>query len=139
MNWVNKPIVSDIESRVGLPTVVENDANAFALFETLDPGRTTRFAVVLLSEGIGGAVVDKSRLLHGSTGGAGEIGHIPIAGEDGICQCGLVGCLQSIASYPAIRAAAERDACPGEVRWVVREADLGATRPRAILDRAARA
>jgi predicted NBD/HSP70 family sugar kinase len=145
LNWFNKPLATDLQEATGLPTTVENDVNAFALWETFSPARHSRFAVVLVSEAIGGAIIERRRLLHGSTGGAGEIGHIPVAGQTAVCQCRRIGCVQSVASYVAIRREAAREeglvpeGTEHVIRWLVDEAEIGATKPRDILDNAAHA
>jgi predicted NBD/HSP70 family sugar kinase len=140
LGWRNKPLGDDIFREVGIPTIVENDANAFALWESFDPSRPDRFAVVLLSESVGGAIVDRRRVLHGATGGAAEIGHLPIEGESSLCICGRSGCVATVAGYGAIRnAVIQKGLATHSLRELVAEADSGATLPREILDRAAKA
>jgi len=83
------------EELTGLPTHVDNDANAAALAELRwGAGRgLSDFIYVKLSPGVGAAIVSGGRLYRGATGFAGELGHIR-AGEDGpVCQCGNRGCI----------------------------------------------
>ena len=145
LNWFDKSLSSDIYRETGLPCIVENDANAFAWWQTFSSETPSRFAIVLLSESIGAALVERGRVLHGSSGGAGELGHLPLVGNDALCQCGRVGCLQTVAGYTAIRHAARQkgirqaDGSPPSVAWLVDEAEIGATEPREILEEAAHA
>jgi predicted NBD/HSP70 family sugar kinase len=145
LNWSDKLLSSDIERETGLPCTVENDANAFAWWQTFSSETPSRFAIVLLSESIGAALVERGRVLHGSSGGAGELGHLPLGRNDELCQCGRVGCLQTVAGATAIRHAARQrdiwqaDGSPPTVAWLVDEAEIGATEPREILEEAAHA
>lgn len=71
-----------LESRLGIPVVLENDVNAAALAETQMGAASGHSDVVLvwLSTGIGMAAIVDGRLHHGSVGAAGEIGYLPVPG-----------------------------------------------------------
>ncbi len=108
-----------LERKTGLPTTLENDANALALFERWFGRRTEHsyYVVLLKADGIGGGIIEGDRLLRGGRGAAGEIGHLPIDARDTLdttnttagtarqarlCRCGRLGCLETIATPHAI-------------------------------------
>jgi fructokinase len=102
--WLQgRPLAADLERAVGLPVAVANDANCFALSETVD-GAATGAPVVfgaILGTGVGGGIVVAGRPLTGANAIAGEWGHNPlplVAPEDGppvACGCGRSGCVET--------------------------------------------
>ncbi|MCX8010121.1 MAG: ROK family protein [Ignavibacteria bacterium] len=76
---------------------VDNDANAAALGELhYGAGKKTKnFILVTLGTGVGGGIIIDSKLVHGETGGAGEIGHISIDYDGPLCNCGQRGCVEA--------------------------------------------
>jgi glucokinase len=111
------PIRDLMQERIGLPVFVENDATVAALAEHLyGAGRGARNLVMLtVGTGIGGGLILDGEIYRGSTGAAGELGHIVIV-EDGLpCQgnCPNHGCVETYASGTALaregKAAAERE------------------------------
>lgn len=102
--WETVPLKDELERRLGIPVTVENDANAAALGEFhFGAARGTRNAVYMtISTGIGGGVVADGRLLVGTSGIAGEIGHMTIDRHGPVCGCGNVGCLEASGSGTAI-------------------------------------
>ncbi|GAC1398726.1 MAG: ROK family protein [Chloroflexota bacterium] len=102
--WGEVRLGDDLEKCTGAPVVVVNDANAGALGEYyFGAGRGCRNLVYLtVSTGIGGGVVVDGRLLEGSLGTAGEIGHMTVDFHGPPCNCGSVGCLEAIASGTSI-------------------------------------
>lgn len=95
--------VADSLSRLlgGIPVKAVNDANAAALGEMAHGGGKGYGNVVFvtLGTGVGGGVIQDGRLLCGSHGAGGEIGHIKVAdGCDVACGCGKRGCLEQFAS-----------------------------------------
>jgi predicted NBD/HSP70 family sugar kinase len=107
----NVPLKEELEHAIGLPTVVENDANALAVHEQWfgDGANIRDFAVVLLSEygGIGSGIVANGQLVYGRKGAAGELGHIEFEPEGRECYCGKLGCLETVAGVGGIRRAIE--------------------------------
>ena len=95
---------AELERRTGLAAQLINDANAGALAEhRYGAGRDTDDMVyVRLSAGIGAGIVAAGRLLLGTGGLAGEIGHLPVAQAGPVCRCGNRGCLETVASPVAI-------------------------------------
>lgn len=95
----------------GFRVELENDANAAAYGEyQVGAGRGSRdMFYITIGEGIGGAIILDGKLWTGSSGFAGEVGHITIDTEGSECLCGNTGCLETVASAPNIvRRAKER-------------------------------
>ena len=96
--WSNFPIVKLFKDRFTVPVVLENDANTAALGEYVHgAGRGYKNIVyVTVSTGIGGGIILNGEIYHGVGAGAGEIGHM-IVQTDGVkCNCGSVGCVETI-------------------------------------------
>lgn len=104
LGWTDLPLRDRISEAIGLPAVLDNDANCAILGECwTGAGRDARFAVgVTLGTGVGGGIVFEGRLHHGSSDCAGEIGHTTIEMNGRRCGCGNYGCLEAYASGPAI-------------------------------------
>ncbi|MFC4563201.1 ROK family glucokinase [Nocardiopsis mangrovi] len=98
--WRHEPLRDALRTRLGLPVVVENDANASAWAEVcVGAGRDVRDVVVVnLGTGIGGAVVIDGRLYRGRHGIAGEFGHMTVVPNGHRCECGNRGCWEQYAS-----------------------------------------
>jgi len=92
-----------IRDRIGLPVWLENDGIAAALGEwRFGAGRGKQNLVyITVSTGIGGGVVLDGRLLHGSRGLAGHVGHMTIVRDGENCPCGNKGCWEAYASGTA--------------------------------------
>jgi predicted NBD/HSP70 family sugar kinase len=102
--WVGLRIGAEMERRLGLPVEIENDANLGALAElTWGAGRDcSTFAYIKAATGIGAGIVVDGKLLRGASGTAGEIGHTTLDEGGALCYCGNRGCLETVASGPAI-------------------------------------
>jgi glucokinase len=104
-------IHSEFTKATGLRVEIENDANAAAYGEfKVGAGSGSRdMFYMMIGEGIGGAIILDGKLWTGSSGFAGEVGHITIDTEGLECVCGNTGCLETVASAPSIvRRARER-------------------------------
>lgn len=88
----------------GVRVVLENDANATALAEwRYGAGRGTQnMAFLTMGTGIGGGLILDGRLYRGTNDLAGEVGHQTILLNGPLCGCGKRGCLEALASGPAI-------------------------------------
>src|SRR5450432_443463 len=106
--WRNFPLASKVSEVYGLPVKVDNDANAAALAETLwGAGRGHRSVFyATIGTGIGTGIVMDGHIYHGRTGAAGEGGHMTIDFDGVPCVCGKRGCIETLASGPAIARAA---------------------------------
>jgi glucokinase len=102
--WRNFPLASEISRIYGVPVKVDNDANAAALAETLwGAGRGYRNVFyTCIGTGIGTGIVFDGCIYHGRTGAAGEGGHVSIDYRGPRCGCGKLGCIEALASGPAI-------------------------------------
>jgi predicted NBD/HSP70 family sugar kinase len=102
--WAGIRPGAELERRTGLAAQLINDANAGALAEhRYGAGRDTDDMIyVRLSAGIGAGIVTAGRLLLGTGGLAGEIGHLLVAQAGLVCRCGNRGCLETVASPVAI-------------------------------------
>ncbi len=87
-----------------LPIVIENDVNAFVLAEQrLGAARDLENVIGLtLGTGVGGGIIIDGKLYRGTTGGAGELGHMVIKHDGPRCKCGNTGCLESLVGSQAI-------------------------------------
>src|SRR6266446_1624060 len=103
-SWRGLHIATEMEARLGMPVEIENDANCGALAElTWGAGRDcSNFAYIKAATGIGAGLVVDAKLLRGASGTAGEIGHTTLDEAGALCYCGNRGCLETVASGPAI-------------------------------------
>jgi glucokinase len=108
---VREGLHAELTRATGLRVEIENDANAAAYGEfKIGAGRGVRdIFYMMIGNGIGGAIILDGKLWTGSSGFAGEVGHITIDTEGLECVCGNTGCLETVASAPSIvRRARER-------------------------------
>jgi glucokinase len=104
LGWRNLPLRAMLAERVGLPVVLDNDANCATLGEAwIGAARGARYVLGLtLGTGIGGGLIVNGRLYHGASNVAGEVGHMTIETQGRRCACGNYGCLEAYASGPNI-------------------------------------
>jgi glucokinase len=104
--WRGVPVAEILAGRLGCPVRVLNDVRTATLGELrFGHGRTARtMAFFALGTGIGGGVVIDGKLRLGPLGAAGELGHQTILPDGPRCGCGSRGCLETLASGPAISA-----------------------------------
>jgi len=104
LNWRDEPLRDALMSRIRLPVVVDNDANAAALAECrFGAGVGHRLVLcVTLGTGIGGALVIDNRVFRGANGMAGEFGHMQMVADGHRCECGNRGCWEQYASGNAL-------------------------------------
>ncbi|MFJ8310746.1 MULTISPECIES: ROK family protein [unclassified Streptomyces] len=92
-----------LEDSTGLPTVVDNDANAACWAEYRMGNSAPYMAFVTVGTGVGGGLVLDDRLFRGRTGIGTELGHMIVDPRgDQRCGCGTIGCLEPLASGPAL-------------------------------------
>jgi glucokinase len=106
-DWAGVPVVQRVGAATGVPTVLINDARAFALAELrLGAGRGARSLLgITLGTGVGGGIAIDGRVYFGHDGTAGEIGHQTILPDGPLCGCGNHGCLEALCRASAITAA----------------------------------
>ena len=102
--WRDEPLRDAVSARVGLPVVVENDANAAAWGEfRFGAGRgESDLVLVTVGTGIGGGIVLGGRLHRGRFGIGGEIGHLQLVPGGRRCGCGQSGCWEQYSSGRAL-------------------------------------
>lgn len=116
--FADTPVRRDLETAVGLPVAVDNDANVAALAEArVGAARGCAHAMVItLGTGIGGGLVIDGRVLRGAHGFAAEVGHFQIDPNGPRCACGERGHWEALASGNALgdrgREAAAAGAAP---------------------------
>jgi len=103
-----KPILSDLQTYLGVPIKMANDASCFALAEArfgevLDILPTAKTVVgILVGSGVGAGIIINGRILHGRQGIAGAWGHNYLDDAGGKCICGKFGCVETMISAPAL-------------------------------------
>lgn len=139
--WHDVPVCQYLAVRLGVPTMLENDATAAAYGEFVyGAGRDFRHIVyITLSTGIGGGLVLDGRLYRGASGAAGEIGHITIDVDGPLCGCGKPGHVEALASGRAIAREAQAVLARGGSPWLARLAEEEGEASAATVQRAAEA
>ena len=127
--WDGYPIRARIAEALGLPAVLDNDANCATFGEWWQgAGRGSDVLVgVTMGTGIGGGIVVGGKLLRGVSGGAGEIGHMTVDMDGRLCRCGNHGCLEAYASGSGIAARAREGLREGRVSTLLELAGGDAT------------
>ncbi|NLZ38734.1 MAG: ROK family protein [Firmicutes bacterium] len=102
--WDDIALSEIMAKKIGLPVLVENDANAAALGEALYGAAYGHDNVVFItvSTGIGAGLILNNKIYRGEEGFAGELGHVIVAPGGPLCGCGQRGCLEAMASGTAI-------------------------------------
>ncbi len=104
--WRDLPISKVISDAVGLPVVIDNDANAVALAELWfgrpEVSDARDFILVLVAEGVGTGIIFDGQVYRGQRGAAGEFGHMVIGrGAPVPCSCGSDDCWEAFSSERA--------------------------------------
>ncbi|SDN41681.1 ROK family glucokinase [Alkalicoccus daliensis] len=105
LGWKNYSLQNEMEALLGLPVIVDNDANLAAGGEKWKgAGENARNIIaVTLGTGVGGGIIAGGEIIHGESGMAGEIGHISSVKSGGArCNCGKSGCLETVSSATGI-------------------------------------
>jgi predicted NBD/HSP70 family sugar kinase len=127
--WHQSEVGTALSTRLGVPVVVDNDANLMAFGEYVSRGSVAEHLVaVKLGTGIGCGVISAGQLHRGASGVAGDIGHVRVPGvEAWPCGCGNTGCLETFASGAGLAAALARAGRPvansAEIVQLVRDSD----------------
>jgi glucokinase-like ROK family protein len=102
--WDHYPIRSTLEKMWGIPVTLNNDAELGALGEwAYGAGRgEVNLAYIKVGSGIGAGLILNQQIYGGTTGAAGEIGHLTIDENGPLCNCGNHGCLEAFAGGHAI-------------------------------------
>ena len=107
-SWRDYPLRRLVEQSVApilgdVPVVLRIDGEAIALAEFwvgAAQGATSLLGMVV-STGVGGGLIVDGRTVPGPTGNAGHIGHVAVGGATERCSCGMLGCVEAVASGPS--------------------------------------
>ncbi len=106
---------AEFASRFGAPVIVDNNTRLAALAEvTFGSSSVEDLLYLRLSDGVGGGLVVGGRLVTGSSGLAGELGHVTVDPNGLGCRCGKKGCVETVASVPAILASCREQGLAAE-------------------------
>jgi glucokinase len=119
--WRDFPLRARLAEHCRLPVRIDNDAKALARGEGwIGAAAGARdFIAMVVSTGVGGGIVVDGRLLDGTDGNAGHIGHVTVEPDGAICRCGAQGCVEAEASGTAITRITGRP--PAEASPAIRE------------------
>ncbi|CAI9403158.1 ROK family transcriptional regulator [Nocardioides sp. T2.26MG-1] len=119
LGWAELPVGAHLRAELGVPVLLDNDVNTLAAAERLyGVGQdAASYVVVTIGRGIGCGVVVDGSIYRGARGGAGEIGHIPVAdGPD--CACGGTGCLEALIGEDALVRRAREEGLIGPAQGI---------------------
>ena len=104
-DWNGVQLDLELTRLIGLPVIIENDANAAAWGEAkFGAGRNQAHMMMLtIGTGVGGGIVVNNELYRGAFGIAAEFGHLRVVPEGHLCGCGARGCFEQYASGSALR------------------------------------
>lgn len=105
LNWKTlQPIRKQIETAIGVPFYLDNDANVAALGEQwVGAGNSEPdVSFITLGTGVGSGLIVDGQLIHGAIDSAGEIGHVTVEPNGYECTCGKRGCLEQYASATGV-------------------------------------
>lgn len=101
LDWVNKPVAKELSELTGFPCKGGNDVNTAGLGEMWRGGARgyKNVVVVPIGTGVGAAIIVNGKVITGTRGAAGEVGHIHVDDEiEQPCGCGAVGCVEQFSS-----------------------------------------
>lgn len=104
--WDGFDVVRFVQRSLPVPVLVDNDVNIMALGErTAHWPDQDNFIFVKVATGIGAGIISSGQLQRGANGTAGDLGHVRVPrGDHVLCRCGNHGCLEALASGPAMAA-----------------------------------
>lgn len=126
LGWDGVDAAEELRKRTGFPVKIGNDANVAALGEMWRGGGKGRSDVVMvtLGTGVGGGIIIGGRMVAGSNGAGGEIGHIVVnKHETEVCNCGRKGCLEQYASATGVVRMAKKKLGECEAKTLLRKCE----------------
>lgn len=123
--FLHAPVRARVEEVVGLPTVVDNDANVAVVAELVHGAARgcTEVLLITLGTGVGGGIVTRGEVLRGAHGFGAEIGHFQVDPHGPLCACGQRGHWEAVASGTALGALGREWAAAGAAPSVLAQAD----------------
>jgi predicted NBD/HSP70 family sugar kinase len=114
--WDGFDVVRYVQRSLPVPVLVDNDVNIMALGErTAHWADHRNFLFIKVATGIGAGIISSGELQRGANGTAGDLGHVRVPrGDDVLCRCGNYGCLEALASGPALAAELTRNGVPAK-------------------------
>lgn len=102
--WDDADVPGILSAQLHVPVLVDNDVNLMALGEHTSQWRgVDHLLYVKVATGIGAGIISDGALRRGAQGAAGDLGHVAVpGGQERPCRCGNTGCLEAVASGPAI-------------------------------------
>ena len=102
--WDGFDVVRYVQRSLPVPVLVDNDVNIMALGErTAYWPEHDNFLFIKVATGIGAGIISSGELQRGANGTAGDLGHVRVPrGDEVLCRCGNYGCLEALASGPAV-------------------------------------
>lgn len=139
-HWQGVEVGRELKEAFGCPVYLANDATSAAVAELAFGHRAKNFVYITWSTGIGGGIVAGGSVVWGTSGQAGEVGHMVLQPDGPQCRCGKRGCLEAVASGVGIaRAAREQFGQELTALEVVRRARAGDEKALELVDGACRA
>ena len=129
LGWGYKEVTKELEELTGLPCKGGNDANVAALGEAWKGGAAgySNVVMVTLGTGVGGGIIIGGKIITGSNGAGGEIGHLHVDDDiPGHCGCGNKGCLEQVASATGITNLANQALAASDKPSMLREGEVSA-------------
>ena len=129
LGWGYKEVTKELEELTGLPCKGGNDANVAALGEAWKGGAAgySNVVMVTLGTGVGGGIIIGGKIITGSNGAGGEIGHLHVDDDiPGHCGCGNQGCLEQVASATGITNLANQALAASDKPSVLRGGEVSA-------------
>lgn len=104
LGWPVVPLARELQDRLGVPILIDNDVNTLAVSERLYGRGRSRDNVltVTIGRGVGLGIVAGGAVQRGHRGGAGEFGHVTMVDDGPPCECGKRGCLEALVADPAL-------------------------------------
>ncbi|WP_258804430.1 ROK family transcriptional regulator [Pseudarthrobacter sp. NS4] len=102
--WDGFNVVEYVQRSLPVPVLVDNDVNIMALGErTAHWPEHDNFLFIKVATGVGAGIISSGQLQRGANGTAGDLGHVRVPrGDNVLCRCGNYGCLEALASGPAV-------------------------------------
>ncbi len=137
LDWVNKPVAKELSELTGFPCRGGNDVNVAGLGELWRGGAKgyKNAVVVPIGTGIGAAIIVDGKVITGTRGAAGEVGHIHVDDEiDQPCGCGAMGCVEQFSSATGLVRMAKKAIAESDRATTLR--DLEEVTAKDVLDAA---
>jgi predicted NBD/HSP70 family sugar kinase len=114
--WDGFDVVRHVQRSLPVPVLVDNDVNIMALGErTAYWPEDENFLFIKVATGIGAGIISSGQLQRGANGTAGDLGHVRVPrGDDVLCRCGNYGCLEALASGPAVAKTLTQQGLPAQ-------------------------